>query len=126
MLGQRLLLMSCFFHDNAGVECIGVLLSAGADRDLQDVDGKTAAHAAAEAGRDDCARALTVDTGSTKVGSSTFHCDWSVITLALSKNMHYSILVKFHSISLQKVNVVRRNQRYGHRTVYHVFGWYYS
>lgn len=44
-----------------------MLLSAGADRDLRDADGKTAAHASAEAGRDDCARALAVEMGSTKV-----------------------------------------------------------
>lgn len=62
--------MSCFFHNDAGVECIGVLLSAGADRGLRDVDGKTAAHASAVAGRDDCTCALIAERGGTKVKGS--------------------------------------------------------
>lgn len=55
----------------AGVECIGVLLSAGADRELRDADGKTAKQAATEAGRDDCTRALSVEIGGTNVRLST-------------------------------------------------------
>lgn len=87
--------MSCSNRNNAGAECIGVLLSAGADRDLRDADGKTAAHASAEAGRDDCARALAVEMGSTKVGFSpppfSAGCFWLVLTLAFSKEIfHFS------------------------------------
>ncbi|CAN0362276.1 unnamed protein product, partial [Laminaria digitata] len=59
----------------SGVECIGVLLSAGADRDLRDVDGKTAANAAAEAGREDCARALGVEIGGPKASFSPLFAD---------------------------------------------------
>ena len=88
--------MSCFFHNDAGVECIGVLLSAGADRGLRDVDGKTAEHASAEAGRDDCARALTAERGGTKVkGASLFPM------VLILPPLHFG---RKHSIILQAVN----------------------
>ncbi|CAM9400141.1 unnamed protein product, partial [Discosporangium mesarthrocarpum] len=43
-----------------GVQCINVLLGAGADRGLKDMDGKTALDVAEEAGRDDCMMALNL------------------------------------------------------------------
>lgn len=53
------------FH--AGVECIDVLLRAGADRNIRDVDGKTALDAAIHAERFDCASALNLEIGDAQV-----------------------------------------------------------
>lgn len=50
------------------MECIDVLLRAGADRSIRDMNGKTALDAAVEAGREDCARALNLETGGATVG----------------------------------------------------------
>lgn len=57
----------CVRRIDAGVECIDVLLRAGADRSLRDRDGKTALDAAIEVGREECARALNLEMGDATV-----------------------------------------------------------
>lgn len=59
-----------------GVEIIDVLLKAGADRGLRDLDGKTAVQAASEAGRSDCVSALDIEMGDAKVGSVVNLFEW--------------------------------------------------
>lgn len=49
------------------MECVDALLRAGADRSIRDMNDKTALGAAVEAGREDCARALSLEIGDATV-----------------------------------------------------------